>query len=133
MFCRTQQQKDFLITAYKAILGLIPKLRKILPIRGDVDAEEYFYKVVNAVRSAHIPHNPLTYITQMQGGCSVARSESIRRIKQNIVVYLGAGRKPVQIDTQMKDKSLRGLNHPQIGRLLVPAEHLLDWDEDPDA
>jgi hypothetical protein len=132
LFYRPQKRVDFLIAAYKAILCLIPKLNKILPIQGDADAEEYFFKVANAVRSAHIPHHLLTYIMQIQGGCSLARSESIRRVKQNMVVYLGAGRKPVKIDTQIMDKSLRGLNHPQIGHLLIPAEHLLKWDEDPD-
>jgi hypothetical protein len=79
------------------------------------------------------PAIALTYVTQMQGGCNAARSEAIRRIKQNMFMYLAAGRKPVKIDSQVKDKSSRGLNHPEIGRLLIPAEHLLKWDAHPNA
>lgn len=69
----------------------------------------------------------------MQGGCNAARSEAIRRIKLNTVAYLAAGRKPVKIDFGIKDKSLCGLNSPELGRLLIPAEKLRDWDTDPDA
>ena len=69
----------------------------------------------------------------MQGGCSMARSEAIRRINQNTAMYLAAGPNPVKFDPQVKDKSLRGLNNPDIGRLFIPAKDVLKWDEDPDA
>lgn len=62
-----------------------------------------------------------------------ARSEAIRRINQNMFMYLGAGRKPIKIDSQLKDKSLCGLNSLEIGRLIIPAEHLPKWDADPNA
>jgi uncharacterized protein YktA (UPF0223 family) len=134
-FYNTDEEKELLLTAYRAILDLIPKLKKLVPIQNDLDEEsEYFYKVVDAVRSsAHTPCVVLMYIVQMQGGCNTARSEAIRRIKQNTVAYLAAGRKPVKVDLQTKDKSSRGLNNPDFGRLIIPAEHLIDWDADPDA
>lgn len=69
----------------------------------------------------------------MQGGCNAARSEALGRIKQNTFAYLAAGQKPVKIDLRARDKSLRGLNSPEIGRLIIPAEYILDWDADPDA
>ena len=50
--CRTEEVKERVIIAYKAILGLIPKLKKLLPIQDDADPE-YFFKVVNAVSNAH--------------------------------------------------------------------------------
>jgi hypothetical protein len=31
------------------------------------------------------------------------------------------------------DKASRGLNHQDIGRLIIPAEDLAEWDADPDA
>jgi hypothetical protein len=68
----------------------------------------------------------------MQGGCNTARSESINRIKQNMVMYLAAGRNPVIFDLQAKDKSSCGLNNTHIGRLLIPAQDVLEWDVDPD-
>jgi hypothetical protein len=27
-------------------------------------------------------------------------------------------------------KQFRGLKHPQMGRLIIPAEHVAEWDED---
>ena len=128
---RTDEEKDLLVTAYKAILNLIPKLKKHIPIHEDADFD-YFYSIVNAVCGAYTHRDALTYVTQMQGGCNMARSEAIRRIKQNMIVYLAAGRNPLRFDSQSKDKSSRGLNHPITGRLLIPAEYVLDWDADPD-
>jgi len=29
-------------------------------------------------------------------------------------------------------KPSRGLNHPQLGRLIIPAAYVSDWDEDPE-
>jgi hypothetical protein len=28
-------------------------------------------------------------------------------------------------------KTSRGLNHPQIGRLIIPAKYVAEWDENP--
>ena len=72
------------------------------------------------------------YITQMQDGCNAARSEVIRRIKDNMAKYLRAGRVPVIINAHLEHKALRGLNDPHIGRLIIPAEDLHEWDADPD-
>jgi hypothetical protein len=130
LFYRTDEEKELIHTAYKSILRLIPKLKKLLPIQADVDSE-YLYRVLNAVRRAHTPHDVLTYVIQMQGGCNTARSETIRRIKLNIIVYLGAGQNPIKINSQ--DKSWCGLNNPVIGRLLIPAKYVTSWDADTDA
>lgn len=76
------------------------------------------------------------YIVQMQWGCNTARSEAVRRIKLNMIAYLAAGPKPIRIDAQTietKDKSSLGLNDPDFGRLLIPAEYVHKWDADPDA
>jgi hypothetical protein len=70
----------------------------------------------------------------MQEGSNAARSEAIRRIKDNTVRYLRAGRTPITVDdAQVQHKSLRGFNDRNIGRLLIPAESLHEWDMDPDA
>jgi hypothetical protein len=29
-------------------------------------------------------------------------------------------------------KLSRGLNHPQLGRLIIPVERIAEWDEDPE-
>ncbi|KAF8496387.1 hypothetical protein F5888DRAFT_1634920 [Russula emetica] len=73
------------------------------------------------------------YVIQMQEGCNAARSEAIKRVKDNTIRYLAAGRTPVEVDAHLKHKVLRGLNDPHIGRLLIPAEDLSEWDTDPDA
>lgn len=120
-FYRTEDEKELLLTAYKAILGLIPKLKRYLPIKEGAD-HEYFYEVVNVVHSsAHTPcdTSTLMYITQMQGGCNTACSELLRWIKQNMFIYLGAGPNPIRIDLQANDKSMLGLNNPETGCLLI--------------
>jgi hypothetical protein len=57
---RKDEEREILLTAYEAILKLIPKLKMLLPIEDDADPH-YFYKVVNAVRNAHTPRDTLTY------------------------------------------------------------------------
>jgi hypothetical protein len=133
-FYRTDEEKEIITTAYNSILIFIPKLKTLLPIQDGADPA-YFYGVVNAVRSAHTSRSAQTYaIVQMQFGSNMARSEVIRRIKDNMVKYLAAGRRPVRLDPNWKssDKALHGLNHPVIGRLLIPADDLPEWDADPD-
>ncbi|KAF8490647.1 hypothetical protein F5888DRAFT_1637981 [Russula emetica] len=72
------------------------------------------------------------YVIQMQEGCNAARSEAIKRVKDNTIRYLAAGRTPVEVDAHLEHKVLCGLNDPHIGRLLIPAEDLSEWDVDPD-
>jgi hypothetical protein len=50
---RKAEDKDLMLGAYKAILDLIPKLKRLLPVQEDADSE-YFYGVVNAVRTAYM-------------------------------------------------------------------------------
>jgi hypothetical protein len=124
------------LNAYNAILKLIPKLKNILPYQADADTS-YFSDVVDAVRSAHtLAHTSCDtsiYIIQMQEGCNAARSEAIKRIKDNTIKYLAAGPTPINVDAHVEHKALRGLNDRNIGRLLIHAEALHQWDEDPDA
>jgi len=44
--------------------------------------------------------------------------------------YLTAGPKPIKIDSQIKDKGLRGLHDHKFGRLLIPADDIKEWDMD---
>ena len=69
----------------------------------------------------------------MQDRCNLACSEAIRRIKDNTVRYLAAGRTPIRVDTHVEHKALRGLNDHNIGCLVIPATDLHEWDRDPDA
>lgn len=62
----------------------------------------------------------------------MARSEAIRRVKDNTIRYLAAGETPVMVDPQSNNKALRGLNSVEFGRLLIPAEELGEWDADPE-
>jgi hypothetical protein len=69
----------------------------------------------------------------MQEGSNAARSEAIKRIKDNTAKYLRAGGTPVMVnDEQVQHKALRGFNDRNIGRLLIPADDLHEWDRDPD-
>jgi hypothetical protein len=104
----------------------------MLPYQTDAN-EQYFYEVVDAACSPHTPCVSLTNVIQMQDGCHAARSEAIKRIKDNTIRYLTAGQRPVKVDERVRYKPLRGLNDPDIGRLLIPAQDLHEWDRDPDA
>lgn len=65
----------------------------------------------------------------MQKGCNSARSEAVKRINQFTDKYLDSGTRPIKCDARTMAKTYRGLNHPQIGRLIIPAEHVVEWDE----
>lgn len=105
MSYRTEEEKSLLVTAYRAILALILKLKTYLPIQEDADTE-YFYKVVTEVCNVHMPQNALMYVMQMQKGCDMACSEVIRWINQSMIMYLAAGPNSVRIDSHIKDKLL---------------------------
>jgi len=131
-FYSSVEEKALLLTAYREILKLIPKLKNMLPYQVDGDGE-YLNCVVDAVSSAHISCDTMTIVIQMQEGCNAARSEAIKRIKENTIKYLAAGKTPIQVDVQqVQHKALRGLNERNIGRLLIPASELEDWDADPE-
>ncbi len=66
----------------------------------------------------------------MQVGCNMAWSKAIRHVKENTMKYLTAGPKPIKIDSQIKDKGLRGLHDHKFGRLLIPADDIKEWDMD---
>jgi hypothetical protein len=78
------RERGLLLNAYRAILKLIPKFKNILAYQADADTS-YFNDVVEAVRKAHISCDALTYVIQMQEGCNAARSEAIKRIKDNTI------------------------------------------------
>ncbi|KAF8521697.1 hypothetical protein JB92DRAFT_2827811 [Gautieria morchelliformis] len=62
---------------------------------------------------------------QMENARACGRGEDIKRIKdlmQSICSFHPALR--------TNDKESRGFNHPQMGRLLVSAEKVKEWDED---
>jgi hypothetical protein len=65
----------------------------------------------------------------MQKGCNSARSEAFNRINLFTDRYLESGTRPVKCDLTTTRKTSRGLNHPQIGRLIIPVEHVAEWDE----
>lgn len=69
----------------------------------------------------------------MQEGYNAARSNAFKHIKDNTVNYLASGPKPIKVDAHIKHKGLHGLNDPNIGRLIIPAKELHEWDTDPDA
>lgn len=68
----------------------------------------------------------------MQKGCNAARSDTFKRINQFTDRYLNLGTKPIICNAGTTVKMSRGLNHPQIGRLIIPAEQVAEWDEDPE-
>ena len=123
-------EEKVLLNVYQEIKKFIPKLNKILPYLANAN-ETYFYDVVDAVR-AHTSCGTVTNMIQMQEGCNAARSENIRRIKDNTTRYLAAGQTPVRVGEHTNHKALRGLNDENIGRLIIPVEDLHEWDQDPD-
>jgi len=122
------------LTAYREILKLIPKLNNILKNQADMNTD-YVHKVIDVVRSAHTSCEARCMdVIQMQEGSNTACSEAIRRIKDNMIKYLAAGRTPIQVNIrQVQHKALRGLHNRNIGCLLIPAEDVHEWDADPDA
>jgi hypothetical protein len=69
---------------------------------------------------------------------SEGRSADLSSVKHKGLQYIGLNMysKADALDPpipEIEDKSMRGLNHPQLARLLCPRKKL-DWfDEDPDS
>ncbi|KAG1724208.1 uncharacterized protein EDB91DRAFT_1087550 [Suillus paluster] len=77
-------------------------------------------------------------IAMVSKGMSDGRSADLSSIKHNCLQYIGLNMysKANALDPpipEVEDKSMRGLNHPQLAHLLCPRKKL-DWfDEDPDS
>jgi hypothetical protein len=74
----------------------------------------------------------LISIVQMRKGCNTARSDTFKRVNQFLDRYLNSGTRPIQCDARTLAKSSRGLNHPKIGRLIIPERYVAEWDENPE-
>ncbi|KAN0128660.1 hypothetical protein V8E53_013479 [Lactarius tabidus] len=98
--------------AFTNILDLIPGVRNVLPAAQGHEVG-IFRKVVDSIQSR----------------CHSSRAETTRRINSNLIHYLTAG--PVPIQCSRLDKHASPLNHPELGRLIIPARYLRDWDWDP--
>jgi hypothetical protein len=85
-----------------------------------MDSEEtYFYSIINEVSNLIYPTRRGITHKQIQDGCNSARSEAIKRIKDNTVKYLKAGPAPITVDKdQIQHKALRGLNDATSGAYL---------------
>jgi len=66
---------------------------------------------------------------QMQRGCNIAQSDTFKYVNQFMDKYLNSGTGPVQCDTRTMGKTSCGLNHPQIGWLIILAEYIANWDD----
>jgi len=53
----------------------------------------------------------------------------LKRVNQFMDKYLNLGTKPIQCDARTMGKTHHGLNHPQLGRLIILAEYVAEWDE----
>ncbi|KAG1734273.1 uncharacterized protein EDB91DRAFT_1057000, partial [Suillus paluster] len=77
-------------------------------------------------------------IAMVSKGMSDGRSADLSSVKHKGLQYIGLNMysKADALDPpipEVKDKSMRGLNHPQLARLLCPRKKL-DWfDDDPDS
>jgi hypothetical protein len=129
---RDDDEKLVYSDAYESITGFIPGLKKFNPVDGDGNHER-LYKIVEIVsQRAYSPMIQLISIIQIQKGCNAARSDTFKRINQFTEKYLNSGTSPIRCNAGSAEKSSRGLNHPQIGRLIIPAVFVAEWDEDPE-
>ncbi|KAF8973639.1 hypothetical protein BDZ97DRAFT_1776048 [Flammula alnicola] len=103
---RSQHARDRTYKSYELMITLIPKLDKIL-IDDDQDKIACF-------------------INQLQKGASEARGDDIRRIKEELAVWLNEMYAPTP-PFSPKDRAGRGLRNDYTGMLLCPTH--MNWDD----
>ncbi|KAF8184850.1 hypothetical protein BJ912DRAFT_1060825 [Pholiota molesta] len=84
--------------------------------------------VKTMIENPHIsPDELTTFLIQLQKGANDARSDDVRRIKEEIALWLNDEFTPVP-PMLVKARSDRGVQSRITGRLLCPIEH--DWDDE---
>jgi hypothetical protein len=66
-------------------------------------------------------------MAQLQEGANGARSDDIKRIKEELAIMVNSDYSP-RVPLKPKTREGRGLQHDVCGQLLAPIE--FDWDDD---
>jgi len=102
-----QRARDRTFTAYKLLLRLVPQLKSVIQ-----DPE---LTVLN------------TFLSNLQEGANGARSDDIKRIKEELANMVNSDYDP-NLPLKPKTRDGRGLQHDICGQLLAPIE--FDWNND---
>ena len=113
--------------SYTLLLWLVPHLKDMLnDSTVDNDTFDSFL--------SQVPYLSLSYVSvshtpslQLQKGANDARSDDVRRIKEELANWINQTFSPTT-PLGLKQRDDRGLQNDVTGRLLCPIEH--SWDDD---
>ncbi|KAF9472011.1 hypothetical protein BDN70DRAFT_900887 [Pholiota conissans] len=106
----TQQHRlDRIYRAYPLFIQLVPHFRTLAMVQGP--------EGVDAVN---------TFLTKLQEGANNARSDDVRRIKEEVADCINARYRPATL-LQKTNRDNRGLQHDVCGGLLTPL--MYDWND----
>lgn len=114
---------DRTFEAYELLLRLIPRLREIIE-DPEIDLDEYIAQV-NFLVMQIIALLDFSY-TQLQKGANDARSDDIRRIKEELAIWINRDYSPTPA-LELRSRHDRGLQNDTTGALLCPIEY--DWSD----
>ena len=106
-------------------MRLIPELKSLLedPEADGDDLEKFVALVCIYFIVSFTIYSP----SKLQKGANDARSDDIRRVKEELGGWLNLDFSPV-VPFTTKSRSDRGLQNDTTGRLLCPIEH--NWDDE---
>ncbi|KAF9533408.1 hypothetical protein CPB83DRAFT_782959 [Crepidotus variabilis] len=103
-----KRNADRTFESYELLLSLVPPFKTLI----QTDADEDTFR---------------QYTASLQKGANDARSDDVRRIKEEIAVWLNHNN-PTATPLSPKSRDNRGLQNDVTGRLLCPIEH--KWDDE---
>ena len=117
---------DRTFLAYKLLLQLIPHLQEVIEDPENDDSLDQYIAQVLFLFSQIITLTDLSY-TQLQKGANDAHSDDIRRIKEELAIWINRDLSPSPA-LELRSRHDRGLQNDTIGGLLCPIEY--DWFDD---
>ncbi|KAF9032750.1 hypothetical protein BJ165DRAFT_1568204 [Panaeolus papilionaceus] len=106
---RIESSQDRVYRGYTTLLSVIPSLRSLL---NDTNAD---------------PDDLDNFVAQLQKGANDARSDDVRRIKEELGGWLNHAFSP-SLPFSIKSHGDRGLQNDITGRLLCPIQY--EWDDE---
>ena len=118
-------RSDRTYNSYLLLLRLVPRLKEILE-DATVDSNMFNQFITQAGFLVSFQFLINVDVVQLQKGANDGRSDDIRRVKEEVTVWINQSFSP-SIPLNPKNRDNRGFQNDFTGRLLCPIEY--SWDD----
>ena len=121
---KVQTRSESWFTAFTTLIQVLPSVGKAIE-DPTTDIDVYLMQV--SIVGLDSIHCFATHSLQLQKGANDARSDDVRRIKEELALWLNMEYTP-NPPLNTKCRSDRGMQNDIMGHLLCPIEY--DWDDE---